>query len=442
MEHEFPKDFVWGVATAAAQVEGAAYEDGRGPSIWDVYSRQPGKILGGATPEVACDQYHRIEEDVRLMKELGIKSYRFSFSWSRLLPEGTGRVNPEGIAYYHKLIRCLHENHITANATLYHWDLPYALALKGGFGNREIVEWYKEYASLVFDEYGQEVDLWATFNEPISVYVGWSMGMFAPGLKDEKYGRQCLHHLLVCHGEAVRLFRQKKLPGKIGIVVDVWHHYTTDPENPEACRQAQRGNEMEGYGMFLNPIFLGEYTQVLKDYMQETGTAPVILDGDMQTISQPLDFYGLNFYNGLFDGNTQLPSDDQENKGGNIQDRPAAYVQAVYDVLHMLKEKYHVNIPIYITENGYCQEDAPREIVLKDDARIAYCTEVLKWVHKAMQDGIDVRGYYLWSLLDNFEWTAGYTLRYGIFYTDFQTQERIPKKSAAWYKALIEKNGF
>ena len=442
MECVFPKDFVWGVATAAAQVEGAASEDGRGPSIWDVYSRQPGKVWGDATLEVTCDQYHRIEEDVQLMKELGVKSYRFSFSWSRLLPEGTGRVNPEGIAYYHKLIRYLHENHITANATLYHWDLPYALALKGGFGNREVIEWYKEYAALVFDEYGQEVDFWATFNEPISVYVGWGMGQFAPGLKDEKYARQSLHNLLVCHGEAVRLFRQKKLSGKIGIVVDVWHHYTTDPTNREACLQAQRGNEIEGYGMFLNPIFLGEYTQVLKDYMQETGTTPVILEGDMEIISQPVDFYGLNFYNGLFDGSTQLPVDDQEKKGGNIQDRPAVYLKAAYDVLHMLKDKYHVNVPIYMTENGFCQVDGPRETVVNDDERITYCTEVLEWVHKAIQDGIDVRGYYLWSLLDNFEWTAGYSLRYGIFYTDFKTQERIPKKSAAWYQQVIADNGF
>ena len=442
MEYRFPKEFVWGVATAAAQVEGAAYEDGRGPSIWDVFARQPGKIAGGGTPEVACDQYHRFEQDVAEMKRLGIRSYRFSFSWSRILPEGTGRVNPEGVAYYHRLIRCLHENGITANATLYHWDLPYALALKGGFGNREMIRWYTEYASLLFDEYGQEVDLWVTFNEPIATYVGYGLGMFAPGLKDEKYARQCLHHMLVCHGEAVKCFRRKKLPGKIGIVVDVWHHYVSDPGDAEACRLAERGNELEGYGMFLNPLFLGAYARPLKDYMAANGLTPVIEPGDMETIAEPIDFYGLNFYNGLFDGSTQLPSDDQEKKGGNIQDRPQAYLKAVYDVLHMLKEKYRVGVPIYITENGFAQKDAPKEEILRDDERIAYCTEVLQWVHRAMADGIDVRGYYLWSLLDNFEWTAGYQARYGILYTDYETLERTPKKSAEWYRNVIANDGF
>lgn len=438
----FPENFIWGAATAAAQVEGAASEDGRGLSIWDVFARQRKTIEHEDTPETACDQYHRIEEDVLRMRAIGIQSYRFSFSWSRLLPEGTGRVNPAGVAYYHRLLRCLHENGISANATMHHWDLPYALALKGGFGNREIVDWFGDYAELLFDEYGEMVDYWVTFNEPIATYVGYGRGLFAPGLKDEKYARQCLHNLLVCHGETVKRFRRRKLPSRIGIVVDVWHHYTSDPSNEEAVRAAQRGNELEGYGMFLSPLFLGEYSPILRRYWEENGLTPAMEPGDLVTIAQPIDFYGLNFYDGLFDGNSQLPSDTAEKKGGNFQERDRHYPQAVYDVLHMLVKKYHISVPIYITENGFRQEDGDKDELLRDNGRIAYCSEVLRWVHRAIQDGIDVRGYYLWSLLDNFEWTAGYTARYGLFYTDFRTQERIPKKSASWYQRVIQHNGL
>ncbi|MCI8543355.1 MAG: beta-glucosidase [Lachnospiraceae bacterium] len=445
MKIQFPENFTWGVATAAAQIEGAAFEDGRGPSIWDAFSRLPGKIKNGGLPEVACDSYHLVERDVEMMKELGVNSYRFSFSWSRILPEGTGTVNEKGIAYYKKLLALLKENGIRANATMYHWDLPYALQLKGGFGNREIIKWFCEYAAVLLDNFGEDVDMWATFNEPIATYVGYGQGFFAPGLRDEKYARQALHHLLLCHGEAVKLFREREPGhGKIGIVVDVWRHYPAREENEEDKAMAVENNEIRGYGMFLHPLFLGGYSKELLDYFEENQLMPLISEGDFETIRQPLDFYGLNFYNGLYDNADKIREREKARKaGGNYQDRPESHPEALKDVLHMLVEKYHVDIPIYITENGLPFDDAAgREVNLDDQARIEYVKNVLFWLHKAMEEGADVRGYYLWSLMDNFEWSAGYAARYGLYYTDYEKSERIPKKSAKWYAQVTRENGF
>ena len=445
MQIRFPGNFVWGVATAAAQIEGAAFEDGRGPSIWDVFSRLPGKIKNGGIPDIACDSYHLVERDVEMMKELGINSYRFSFSWSRILPEGTGQVNEKGIAYYKKLPSLLTANGIKANATMYHWDLPYALQLKGGFGNREILQWFHEYASVLLDHFGDDVDFWVTFNEPIATYVGYGPGFFAPGLHDEKYARQALHHLLLCHGETVKLFRERKLDqAKIGIVVDVWKHYPARAGNAEDEALALEGNEIRGFGMFLHPLFLGGYSKELMKYFEENGLTPKMEEGDFDTICQPLDFYGLNFYNGLYDNADKLREMEKVKKeGGNYQDRPESHPEAIKDVLHMLVDKYHVNIPIFISENGLPFDDADgKEKNLDDQARIEYVQSVLSWLHKAIEEGVDVRGYYLWSLMDNFEWSAGYAARYGLYYTEYETLERIPKKSAKWYAQVTRENGF
>ncbi len=432
----FPKDFLWGVATSAAQIEGASFDGGKGPTIWDVFSSVPGKIQGGDTPDPGCEFCRLYPEDIARMKELGIDSFRFSFSWARILPEGTGRVNPEGIAYYKKMIRCLKENGIIPNATMYHWDLPYVLQCKGGFGNREMVSWFREYVNVLLENFGEDIPLWSTFNEPIAVYVGYGMGGFAPGLQDERYARQALHHLLLCHGEAVKLFREKQLPdAQIGIVVDIWHHYPARDGNLEDIALAAYNNEIMGYGMFLHPLFLGDYSAQLKHYFAQNDVAPRILPGDMETITQPLDFYGLNFYNGLYD-NAEKERTIRE--GGNYQDTPEFHPEALFDVLHMLRDKYKVTVPVYITENGMGQENSlGKEKLLDDRERISYVSAVLYHLHRAIRDGADVRGYYLWSLLDNFEWSAGYSMRYGLYYVDFETQERLPKKSAAWYRDFI-----
>ena len=437
---QFPENFVWGVATAAQQIEGAAFEDGRGASIWDVFSRLPGKIKNGGVPDVCCDSYHNVERDVEKLRELGVKAYRLSFSWSRILPYGIGEVNPAGIDYYKRLLTALKDAGIQVNATIYHWDLPYALQIKGGFGNREIVGWYLNYASILFDSFGDLVDYWVTFNEPIATYVGHAKGFFAPGLTDEKYARQCIHHLLLCHGEAVKLFRSRQLPGQIGVVVDVWKHYPARPDNVEDVASAVRNNEIEGYGMFLHPLFLGGYSEELTAYLEETGFMPKMEKGDMKTICQKLDFYGLNFYNGLYDNADEYRAAAE---GGNFQNRPEQHLEAVYDMLHMLAEDYKIDIPIYITENGVAQDDGPdREAILNDDERIAYVSETLRHVRRAMDDGIDVRGYYLWSLMDNFEWSAGFAARFGLYYTDYEKMELIPKKSAGWYRDVIRNKGF
>ena len=436
---------MWGVATAAAQIEGAAFEGGRGPSIWDVFSRLPGKIKNDGRPDVACDSYHLYEKDVALMKEMGVKTYRFSFSWPMIIPDGSGEVNPEGIRYYKELIACLKKNGIVPNATMYHWDLPYALQVKGGFGNREIITWFKHYAEVLLDNFGEDVDLWVTFNEPIAVYVGHALGFFAPGLQDEKYARQCLHHLLVCHGEVVRMFRERNLQNaKIGIVVDVWKHYPARAGNEEDEASAVYNNEITGYGMFLHPLFLGGYSGELQKYLKEQDMEPVTEEGDFEIMRRKVDFYGLNFYNGLYDNAEELRAREKAQKeGGNYQDRPESHPEAIRDVLHMLVEKYKVDVPIYITENGLPQDAGEgREKNLDDQERIDYVKDVLSALHETMEDGIQVKGYYMWSLLDNFEWSAGYAARYGLYYTDYQTLERIPKKSAGWYRQVIAENGF
>lgn len=429
---KFPKDFLWGVATAATQVEGAILEDGKGLSIWDVYSHLPGSKIDKT--DVTCDQYHRFREDIALMKELGIQSYRFSFSWPRILPEGTGKVNEKGIAYYKELISCLKENGIQPCATMYHWDLPYALQLKGGFGNRRIVEWYLEYAKVLFDNFGDEVPLWITFNEPIAVYVGYAKGFFAPGLTDEAFARQAIHNLLVCHGEAVKLFRSYGFrKAQIGITVDVWPHFPQRADNEQDIAKARFNNQCEGYGMFLHPLFLGGYDPYLMDYMQEKDMLPQIEPGDFETIRQKLDFYGLNFYNGLFD--CADPDAAQP---------PFYYAEALEYVLNMVKEQYHVDIPIIITENGigYTDEVPDENGVVHDENRIAYVKKTLEVLSHCISCGADVRGYFLWSLLDNYEWSLGYSIRYGIVRTDYDTLGRTVKDSGRWYSQVIRENGI
>lgn len=445
MKYEFPKDFIWGVATAAQQIEGGMTEGGRGLSNWDVFSRIPGKINKGGVPDVACDSYHMVERDVEMLRELGVKSYRFSFAWPRIIPDGTGEVNPEGIAYYKKLIGLLKANGIAANATMFHWDLPWALQAKGGFGNRDMVKWFTRYAEVLLDSFGRDVDYWVTFNEPIATYVGNAAGFFAPGLNDEAWARQCVHNLMVCHGETVKLFRRKNLPNaKIGIVVDVWKHYPARPDNAEDVASAEFNNEIAGYGMFLHPLFLGGYSEKLMKHMRDSGIILRMEPGDYETMCQKVDFYGLNFYNGLYDNvDEERRRKQMVAEGGNYQNRPEVHTEVLVDVLHMLKDVYKINVPIFISENGMPQTDTPDvESLLNDQERIDYIKGVLKPLRQAMDEGVDVRGYYLWSLMDNFEWSAGYEARYGVYYTNYETLERIPKNSAKWYAKVIEEGGF
>lgn len=440
----FPKDFLFGVATSAPQVEGAFKEDGRGLSIWDVFARIPGTIADNTRPDVTCDMYHRWPEDLKLMKELNIQSYRFSFSWSRIFPEGKGAVNQKGLDYYKRMIDELHRLDIVPNATVYHWDLPYELEREGGWLNRDVAKWYGEYASFLFREFGDSIPMWATINEPIATYVGYGQGIFAPGRRGEAFGRQANHHVLLAHGEGVQRFREENLKNaQVGIVVDIWHHHPFRPDCEADIRLAELENE-KAYRSYLNPIFKGCYTDELLQYMKENNCMPIMEDGDMKKISTPLDFFGMNCYNRVVDcaDETVYKKEKKEFVGGNFMDNGTEfYPKAVYDALHILKENYKVNIPIYITENGTynCNEAIAADGKIHDTERIQYINGFLEWISKAMEEGIDVRGYYAWSLLDNWEWSGGYTYRYGMVHTDFETQERICKDSAYWYRDLIAK---
>ena len=439
---KFPKEFLFGVATSAAQLEGGAGEDGRGLSIWDTFSRIPGTIADGTTPETACDFYHSYPCDLHLAKELNVESFRFSFSWSRIFPEGRGRVNQKGVDYYKRLIEEMHKNDLVPNATLYHWDLPYELERMGGWMNRDVVQWYGEYASWLFREFGKDIPLWATINEPIATYVGYANGGFAPGRTLEKFGRTANHHILLAHGEGVQRFRAENLKdSKIGIVIDIWNHHPFRPDNEEDCRLAKMENE-KTYRSYLNPIFLGAYSEELLDYMREQNCMPDIRSGDMAKICQPLDFFGLNCYNRVVDcaDPELLRQEKKKHTGGNFQDNGNEfYPKAVYDAIKILQEEYRINIPIYVTENGTynCQETITEDGKIHDRERITYLKGFLYWIHKAMEEGADIRGYYVWSLLDNWEWNAGYTSRFGLIHVNFDTQERIVKDSGKWYRETI-----
>ena len=442
-ELKFPDNFQWGLATSAGQIEGAAREDGRGDSIWDTFSRIPGKILDGSTPDVACDFYHRYKSDIALAKSLGINAFRFSFSWSRIFPDGTGNINYKGLDFYDRMIDELLKNGIMPNATLYHWDLPQSLEDRGGWLNRNCSDWFAEYSETIFRRYADRVPLFSTLNEPIAIYVGYGCGAFAPGKNSDRFGKQACHNALLAHGKAVERFRSLSLQkSKIGIVIDIWHRHPARDDNPDDVALAEKENE-ESYRFFLNPIFNGGYTDYILKKMSDDGTLPEIEPEDFKYIGQKLDFFGLNCYNRV------VVSKDSEaikkkiiNAGGNFADTGEEfYPKSVYDALRILKNDYKVDIPIIITENG-CRDNGEKSVngEICDEFRIRYVKGFLKWIHKAIEEGIDVRGYYLWTLIDNFEWTAGYKFRFGIVSNDRITQKRTLKKSAFEYSDIIKNN--
>ncbi|HHV10904.1 MAG TPA: beta-glucosidase [Clostridiales bacterium] len=445
---KLPEDFLFGVATSAAQIEGGAYSDGRGTSIWDEFAKRPGMIGDGSTPEKSCDFYHRYPEDIALANRLNIQSFRFSFSWSRIFPEGYGQINEKGMDFYKRMIDELYRYDMVPNATLYHWDLPQALEEKGGWLNRDVVEWYGEYASLLFREFGDRIPMWATINEPIATYVGYAQGIFAPGHCSEAKGRQANHHVLLAHGEGVRRFRQERMgDSRIGIVVDIWKHHPYR-ENCEADRLIAELENEKTYRSYLNPIFVGGYTDALMNYMSETGSMPDIREGDSARIRQPLDFFGLNCYNRVLDcADKSLIEEERKQKrmGGNFQDNGAEfYPKAVYDAIHLLEKDYNIKIPIYVTENGTpsYNEQPGEDGCIHDKNRIEYIKGFLYWIQKAVKEGHDIRGYYVWSLLDNWEWNSGFYSRYGLAHVDFQTGERVIKDSGKWYARTIKERAF
>jgi beta-glucosidase len=441
VSYQFPKEFVWGVAAASAQIEGAAWEDGKGESIWDRFSRQPGAVVNGDTLDGACDHYHRYESDAVLMRDLGIRNYRLSVAWPRIFPDGTGAVNEKGLEFYDRLIDTFLANGITPWVTLFHWDLPQALENDGGWLNRKTVDAFQPYAETVVRRLSDRVNNWFTLNEmPCFIGLGYQDGMHAPGLqKDAKSVHLGYHHALMAHGHAVAAVREF---GGSGAQVGLVHNPTTPLPVTETKEDIAAAQDVYEYtnGFLLAPLFHGQYPEA---YLNSSD-APEIEDGDMELISQPTDFLGLNLYAGSFfragqDGKPEnVPFPKQFPKG----DLPWIDItpQTLYWGIRHASESYGVKA-FYITENGAAfDNDVTAEGEILDLDRREYLRNYLIGLHRAVDEGFDVRGYFQWSLMDNFEWAEGYAKRFGIVHVDYETQKRTPKLSAYWYSKVIAEN--
>lgn len=443
----FPPDFIWGAATAAYQIEGAVREGGRGETIWDRFSHTPGKTLNGDTGDVACDHYHRFPEDLRLMKELGLKGYRFSIAWSRIFPEGKGRPNKAGVNFYHRLIDGLLASGIEPIITLYHWDLPQALQEEGGWLNRTTIAAYARYAAYLFDTFGDRVKKWITLNEPwVVAFAGHFQGRHAPGLASFPAAVQVTHHLLLAHARAVESYRQAKQgDGKIGITLNL---YPTYPATETAADQ-KAATFVDGYynRWFLDPVFKGAYPADLLHLYTTAGCAPVLLPGDQKLIAaQKVDFLGVNYYFRRVVRSSPvhpiLQFEEVKPEGTYTKMDWEVYPAGLYDLLIRLDRDYD-HPELYITENGAAFDDGPPVGgMVADDERVAYLKQHIAAAHRAIQDGVRLKAYYVWSLLDNFEWAHGYSKRFGLFYIDYQTLAREWKKSGCWYREVIKNNGL
>ena len=436
----FPTGFGWGAATSAYQIEGAADEDGRGPSIWDTFSHTPGRVAGGDTGDVAADHYHRYREDLDLMKALGLTSYRFSISWSRVIPEGTGAVNQRGLDFYRRLVDGLRERDIDPMVTLFHWDLPQALEDRGGWLNRDCAGWFADYAEVVYQALGDAVPTWLTLNEPKTVVnVGYIYGAHAPGMRDARQAYVAAHHLMLAHGLAVQAFRATGLAGRIAPALNLAPAYPDPPDNELATRAAELADGYENR-FYLDAVLKGGYPQdVLDDLGPAAPIHGVIRDGDAEIIATPVDLLAVQYYNPVFvapGGNyvTKLATSDASWQ--------QIYPDGLYDTLVRLRRDYG-DLPLTITENGRpCSDRIDADGRVHDPERIAFLRDHLAAAHRAIAEGVRLESYHVWSLLDNFEWAEGYRQRWGIVYVDYPTQRRIEKSSAQWYRDVIARNGI
>jgi beta-glucosidase len=440
----FPKDFIWGTASAAYQIEG-----GKGLNTWDVFCRKPGTIWEGNTGEIACDQYHRYKEDVAIMKAVGLKSYRLSLNWARILPEGIGKPNPQGLAFYDALIDELLANGITPWVTLFHWDYPYALHLRGGWLNPASSEWFAEYTKVVIDHLSDRVQNWMTINEPqVFLQNGLLDGTHAPGSKlTLGEGLIAAHNVLLAHGRAVQVIRTsaRKKPYIGFAFVGVSSYPDSDkPEDIEAARKASFDvfqKDLWSNSWFTDPIFFKQYPEsALRLFAAD---APKVKAGDMEIISQPVDFFGMNTYFGtrIRSGKDGEPEPVALPVGHTVTLFHWPIVpETLYWTPRFLYERYKT--PVYITENGMGGMDFVHlDGKVHDSQRIDFLRRYLGSVRKAIEDGVDIRGYFHWSLTDNFEWAEGYKQRFGLVYIDYPTGKRIPKDSADWYAQVISSNG-
>ena len=439
---KYPKNFLFGTATSSYQIEGAWNEDGKGENIWDRYVHSGTKsVYNDDTGDVAIDHYHRYEQDFDILKDLNTNAYRFSISWARIFPEGKGKVNPKGIDFYNRIIDALIERGIEPAVTLFHWDLPSALQTLGGWPNREIVKWFTDYAKVCFESFGDRVKYWFTLNEPI-VFTkrGYGLGLVPPCGKDCQAGLDAAHNALVAHGETVKLFREMGMKGKIGIALDIVPKIPATG-NEEDIVTAERANATTQM-WFYDAVIKGKYPETALKFYKEKFAEPKILDGDMQTISQKLDFVGINYYltqavkykkaNGFYE--MEVVRRDRKRSNLNWELAP----EGLTDILKML-QKDTGGIPVCISENGWSVDD-----VVSDDGEIHDCDRTmylqkhLEVIENAIADGIPVESYFLWSAFDNFEWNCGYSARFGIVYVDYETQKRTVKDSGKWYSEYIK----
>jgi beta-glucosidase len=442
MTKQFPEGFFWGTATAAFQIEGAIHEDGRGESIWDRFAATPGKIMTGENGEPACDSYHRYPDDIAVMRQLGVNAYRFSTAWPRVIPDGSGQVNPPGLAYYDRLVDALLEAGVTPFVTLYHWDLPQALQERGGWGNRATIAAFVRYADIVVAKLGDRVKYWMTHNEPWCISIlSHHLGAHAPGMRDQRLALQVAHNVLVSHGEAVPVIRTRCPGAQVGIVLNFNPAYPAT--DSEADKTAARLFHAKFNLWFSDPVAGRGYPQ---DAWQDYGAdVPEILPGDMGKIAAPLDFLGANYYSRHISydpaGSEGRPIINRPNPINMMARRWEVFPQGLFDLMTWLHQEYHFPA-LYVTENGAAYDDVVWEGQIHDLARLDYIKQHLAALLQVIELGVPVKGYFCWSLLDNFEWAWGTRDRFGLAYTDFATQQRIIKDSGHWYGRMTRANAL
>jgi beta-glucosidase len=454
----FPEKFVWGAATASYQIEGAVKEDGRGQSIWDTFSHTPGNVADGDNGDVACDHYHRYKDDVGLMRELRLGAYRFSVAWPRVQPDGAGPINPRGLAFYDKLVDELLAAEISPYVTLYHWDLPQALEDQGGWTNRDTAYRFAEYAQAVHDKLGDRVGDWTTLNEPwVSAFLGYGNGVHAPGRRDPADAMRSAHHLLLGHGLAARALRDSGARSIMFVVNSAPALTPAQVNDPSAVAGEADAAAVDRIHalltrQFLDPAVYGTYPQEVLDAAGRNGGTAHILDGDLELINAPIDLVGINYYNPcVVESGPGLPADEAWPGSEGVRfataDAPVTAMgwPIVPDGLSRLLIRLSQDYPqvgLMVTENGAAFHDVLEDGRVHDDDRVAYLDGHLREVRRAIEAGADLRGYLVWSLLDNFEWSEGYRRRFGIVHVDYETQNRAFKDSALWYRDVISRNGL
>lgn len=442
MHAQFPDGFYWGTATASYQIEGATKADGRGASIWDKFSATPGKVLNGDTGDPACESYYRYQEDIALIKAMNNNAYRFSIAWPRIIPDGSGTVVEAGLDYYERLVDALLAASITPFVTLYHWDLPQVLQEKGGWANRATIDAFLRYTEVVVSHLGDRVLHWATFNEPWCISIlSNEIGEHAPGIQDRKIALQVAHNVMVAHGKAMPIIRVHSPSGKVGIVLNMNAIYpATDTETDRKLRDLHHARNNL---WFIDPAMGKGYPQVAwTDYGNDV---PEVQPGDMETINQPLDYLGLNYYS------RSVVHDPSGGEGKRLNQRDDSRVsargweifpQGLYDLLTWLHDDYSQIPEFYVSENGMACRDKVEDGAVHDPERTEFLKQHFQAAANAIEAGVPLRGYFVWSLMDNFEWAYGYDSRFGLAYVDFDTQTRLLKDSGYWYGRVADANAI